>query len=129
MWSPKATTKAHCPMNRTCLRKLLVYYKRITKSNYTKKVVEQVLRSTTLIIKNNLMINSVKMNPSHELNIEQTKIKSQIPWKIKGIHKPCKQVSKHCNLHITEKLEILDETDKKLSQKRSKIIRHQNDNK
>ena len=53
------------------------------------------------------------MNPSHELNIEQTKIKSQIPWKIKGIHKPCKQVSKHGNLHITEKLVILDETDKK----------------
>ena len=53
----------------------------------------------------------------------------QISWKIKGIYKSYIPTSKRCNLCLTEKLEILDDPDKNLLNKRSEIIsqcRHKN---
>ena len=46
----------------------------------------------------------------------------QISWKIKGIYKSYNPTSKPCNLCLTEKLEILDDPDKSLLNKRSEII-------
>ena len=40
-------------------------------------------------------------------------------WKIKGIYKSYNPTSKRCNLCLTEKLEILDDPDKNLLNKRS----------
>ena len=53
----------------------------------------------------------------------------QISWKIKGIYKSYNPTSKRCKLCLTEKLEILDDPDKNLLNKRSEIIsqcRHNN---
>ena len=53
----------------------------------------------------------------------------QISWKIKRIYKSYNQTLKRCNLCLTEKLEILDDPDKNLLNKRSEIIsqcRHKN---
>ena len=53
----------------------------------------------------------------------------QIFWKIKGIYNSYNPTSKRCNLCLTEKLEILDDPDKNMLNKRSEIIsqcRHQN---
>ena len=46
----------------------------------------------------------------------------QISWKIKGVSKSYNPTSKRCNLYFTEKLEILDDPDKNLLNKRSEII-------
>ena len=46
----------------------------------------------------------------------------QISWKTKGVYKSYNPVSKRCNLCLTEKLEILDDPDRKLLNKRSDII-------
>ena len=53
----------------------------------------------------------------------------QISWEIKGIYKSYNPTSKRSNLCLTEKLEILDDPDKNLLNKRSEIIsqyRHRN---
>ena len=62
-------------------------------------------------------------------NLKMTQLNPQISWKIKGIYKSYKPTSKRCNPCLTEKLEILDEPDKNLLNKRSEIIsqcRHRN---
>ena len=46
----------------------------------------------------------------------------QISWKIKGMYKPYNPTSKRFNLYFTEKLEILDDPDKNMLNKRSEII-------
>ena len=53
----------------------------------------------------------------------------QISCKIKGIYKSYNPTSKRCNLCLTEKLEILDDPDKNLLNKRSEFVsqcRHKN---
>ena len=53
----------------------------------------------------------------------------QISHKIKGIYKSYNPTSKRCNLCLTEKLEILDDPDKNLLNKRSEFVsqgRHKN---
>ena len=53
----------------------------------------------------------------------------QILWKIKGIYKSYNPTSKPCNLCLREKLEILDDPNKNLLNKRSETIsqcRHKN---
>ena len=53
----------------------------------------------------------------------------QISWKIKGIYNYYIPNSKRCNLCLTKKLEILDDPDKNLLNKRLEVIsqsRHKN---
>ena len=53
----------------------------------------------------------------------------QIFWKIKGVYRSYNPISKGCNLCLTEKLEMLDNPDRNLLNKRSEIIsqcRHKN---
>ena len=53
----------------------------------------------------------------------------QISWKIKRIYKSYNPTSNRCNLYLTEKLEMLDDPDKNLLNKRSEVIsqcRHRN---
>ena len=49
-------------------------------------------------------------------------INPRISWKIKKIYKSYNPNSKRCNLCLTDKLEILDDSDKNLLNKRSEII-------
>ena len=62
-------------------------------------------------------------------NLKTKQLNPRISWKIKGIYKSYNPTSKRCNLCLTEKLEILDDPDKNLLNKRSEIIsqcRHKN---
>ena len=62
-------------------------------------------------------------------NLKMRQLNPQISWKIKGVSKSYNPTSKRCNLYLTEKLEILDNPDKNLLNKRSEIIsqcRHKN---
>ena len=62
-------------------------------------------------------------------NLKMKQLNPQISWKIKGIYKSYNPTSKRCKLCLTEKLEILDDPDKNLLNKRSEIIsqcRHNN---
>ena len=62
-------------------------------------------------------------------NLKIKQLNPQISWKIKWIYKSYNPPSKRCNLCLTEKLEILDDPDKILLNKRSEIIsqcRHKN---
>ena len=63
-------------------------------------------------------------------NLKMKQLNPQISWKIKGIYKSYIPTSKCCDLCLTEKLEILDDPDKNLLNKRSEIIsqcRHKNE--
>ena len=67
--------------------------------------------------------------PTEYWNLKTKQLNPQISWKIKGIYKSYNPTSKRCNLYPTEKLEILDDPDKNLLNKRSEIIsqcRHKN---
>ena len=55
-------------------------------------------------------------------NLKMKQLNPQISWKIKGVYKSYNPTSKRCNLCLTEKLEILDDPDKNLLNKRSEII-------
>ena len=62
-------------------------------------------------------------------NLKMKQLNPQISWKIKEIYKSYSPTSKRCNPCLTEKLEILDDPDKNLLNKRSEIIsqcRHKN---
>ena len=62
-------------------------------------------------------------------NLKTKQLNPRISWKIKGICKSYNPTSKRRNLCLTEKLEILDDPDKNLLNKRSEIIsqcRHKN---
>ena len=61
--------------------------------------------------------------------LKMKQLNPEISWKIKGVYKSYNPTSKPCNLCLTEKLEILDDPDKNLLNKRSEIIcqcRHKN---
>ena len=45
-------------------------------------------------------------------------------WKIKGLYKSYNPTSKRSNIFLTKKLEILDDPDKNLLNKRLEIIPH-----
>ena len=55
-------------------------------------------------------------------NLKTKNLNPRISWKIKGIYKCYNPISKRYNLCLTEKLEILEDPDKNLLNKRSEII-------
>ena len=55
-------------------------------------------------------------------NLKMKHLNPQISWKIKGVYKSYSPILKRCNLCLTEKLEILNDPDRNLLNKRSEII-------
>ena len=118
--------KGNCPMNLACLKESLVHYATISysdkhnKSNLnTKEVAKQVLRNAIVITKK-LLKHVIKLSTEY-WNLKKKQLKQFISCKIKGIYKCYNQTSKHCNLCLPEKLEILDDPDKNLLNKRQEL--------
>ena len=105
---------------------------RVINLNNTKEVAKQVLRSaivTTKISFNVPLYKHDTKTSTEYWNLKRKQLNPQISWKIKGIYKFYIPTSKRCNLCLTKKLEILDDPDKNLLNKRSEIIsqcRHKN---
>ena len=135
--------KENCLMNSACLKENLVYYATVScnDKNYKPKLYKGI---SWQIYPN---LNFKKRYSNHEKsfnvplykhdtklstkywNLKMKQLNSEIFWKIKGIYKSYTPTSKCCNLCLTEKLEILDNPDKNLMNKRSEIIsqcRHKN---
>ena len=97
---------------------------KIIKRNYIKEVAKQVLRRAVVTTKHYLSYRCTNSIPIYQ-QYWNSKAKHLIPrmsWKINGIYKHFNPNSKRCNLCLTEKLEILDNADKNLLNKRLKII-------
>ena len=107
--------KENCPMKGACLKESLVYYATISCSDKNHCNVPLYKHDTKL--------------STEYWNLKTKQLNPRISWKIKGIYKSYNPTSKRCNLCLTEKLEILDDPDKNLLNKRSEIIsqcRHKN---
>ena len=130
--------KENCPMNGACLKESLVYYATIScnDKNYQPKLYKGSCETSFKKRYSNhkksfnvpLYKHDTKLSTEY-WNLKTKQLNPRISWKIKGIYKSYNPTSKRCNLCLTEKLEILDDPDKNLLNKRSEIIsqcRHKN---
>ena len=88
--------------------------------SYIKEFEKQLLKNATQTTKSLLTFQPTKTIPK-QLN-------PKVPWQIKRRYNPYNPIFRRCNLCLNKKLEILDDQDKNLLNKRSKIIsycRHQ----
>ena len=121
-----------------CLKESLVYYATITcndknyKSRLYKGSWETSFKKRYSNHKKSFNVRFYKDDTklsTEYWNLKMKQLNPQISWKIKGIYKSYNPTSKRCNLCLTEKLEILDDPDKNMLNKRSEIIsqyRHKN---
>ena len=130
--------KENCLMNGACLKENLVYYSTIScnDKNYKPKLYKGSFKASFKKRYSNheksfnvpLYKHDTKLSTEY-WNLKMKQLNSEISWKIKGIYKSYIPTSKRCNLCLTEKLEILDDPDKNLMNKRPEIIsqcRHKN---
>ena len=130
--------KENCPMKGACLKEVLVYYTTISwnDKNYKPKLYKGSCETSFKKRYSNhnksfivpLYKHDTKL-PIKYWNLKMKQLNPQTSWKIKGIYKSYIPTSKRCKLCLTEKLEILDDPDKNLLNKRSEIIsqrRHKN---
>ena len=130
--------KENCPMNGACLKERLVYYPTIScnDKNYQPKLYKGSCETSFKKRYSNhkksfnapLCKHDTKLSTEY-WNLKTKQLNPGVSWKIKGIYKSYNPTSKRCNLCLTEKLEILDDPDKNLLNKRSEIIsqyRHKN---
>ena len=98
---------------------------RIINQNYTKELTKHVLRNAIENTKKSFNVpfykHDTKLSTEY-WNLKMKQLNPQISWKIKRIYKSYNPTSKCCSLCLTEKLEILDDPDKNLLNKRSEII-------
>ena len=123
--------KENCPMNGDCLKESLVYYATIScnDKNYKPKLYKGSCETSFKKRYSNhkksfnipLYKHDTKLSTEY-WNLKMKQLNPQISWKIKGIYKSYIPTSKCCDLCLTEKLEILDDPDKNLLNKRSAII-------
>ena len=125
-------------MNGACVKESLVYYATISCNDNTYKPklykgsCETSFKKRYSNHKKSFYVPLYKHNTKVSTkywNLKMKQLNPQIPWKIKGIYKSYILTSKRCNLCLTEKLEILDDPDKNLLNKRSEVIsqcRHRN---
>ena len=125
-------------MNGACLEESLVHYATIScnDKNYKPKLYKGSCKTSFKKRYSNhkKLFNIPLYKHDTELsteywNLKMKQLNPQISWKIKGIHKSYNSTSRRCNLCLTVKLEILDDPDKILLNKRSEIIsqcRHKN---
>ena len=125
-------------MNGACLKESLICYATIScnNKNYKPKLYKGSCETTFKKRFSNhkksfnvpLYKHDTKLSTGY-WNLKTKRLNPQMSWKIKGVYKFYNPISKRCNLFLTEKLEILDDPDRKLLNKRSKIIsqcRHKN---
>ena len=120
-----ANKKENRPMKGVGLKESLVYYATIScnDNNYKLKLYKESCKASLVTTKKHLTYHCTNMTPRYQYwNLQMQELNPQISWKTKGIYKSYIPTSKHCNLCLTEKLEILDNPDKNLLSKRSEII-------
>ena len=118
-------------MNDACLKESLVNYATISSNdkNYKPKLYKESCKTTFKKGFGNhkksfnvpLYKHDTKLSTEH-WNLKFKHLNPQISWKIKGVYKSYSPISKRCNLCLTEKPEILGNSDRNLLNKRSKII-------
>ena len=119
--------KENCSMNGDSLKESLAYYATIScnDKNYKPKLYKG--SSETSFNKRysnhkksfNLLFykHGAKLSTEYWY-LKMKQVNQQISWKIKGIYKSYNPTSKRCNLCLTEKLQIYDDPEKNLLNKR-----------
>ena len=109
--------KENCSMNGACLKESLVYYTTIScnDKNYKPKLYKGT--SFKKHYSNHkksfnvpLYKHDTKLSTEY-CNLKTKQLNQQISWKIEEIYNFYNPTPKHCNLCLTEKLEILDDPD------------------
>ena len=124
-------------MNGFCLTKSLLYYATITcdKENYTKLykgICKTTFKKRYTNHKKSFNVPTYKNDTKLSTKYWALKTKQLNPkmsWQIKGIYNSYNSISRRCNLCLNKKLEVIDDQDKNLVNKRSENIshyRHQN---
>ena len=123
--------KENCPMNGICLKESLDYYATIScnDKNYKPKLYKGSCETTIKKRFSNykksfnvpLYKHDTKLSTEYWI-LKMKQLNLQISWNIKGVYKSYNPISKCFNLCLTEKLEILDDSDRNLLNKRSEII-------
>ena len=118
-------------MNGACLKESLVHYATIScnDNNYKLKLYKGSCEASYKKRYSNhkksfnvpLYKRNTKLSTEYS-NLKTKQLNPRISWKIKGIYKSYNPPSRRCNLCLTGKLEILDNPDKNLLNKRSEII-------
>ena len=130
--------RENCLMNGAFLKERLVYYATIScndrncdpklykgscKASFKKRHVNPKKSFNVPLYKHDTQ------QSTEYWNLKMKQLNPQISWKLNGIYKSSIPTSKRYNLCLTDKLEILDDPDKNLLNKRSEIIsqcRHKN---
>ena len=100
------------------------------KENYTKLykgICETTLKKRYANHKKSFNVPTYKNNTKLSTEYWALKIKQlnpKVSWQIKRRYNSYNPISRRCNLCLNEKLEILDDQDKNLLNKRSEIISH-----
>ena len=130
--------KENCPLKGECLTNNVLYHATITcdDQNYTPKLYKGICETTfkKRYANHKKSFNIERYKNDTKLSIEYWNLKEnqknpKISWKIKNKFKPYTPDYKRCQLCINEKLEILNEDDENLLNKKSEIIsqcRHRN---
>ena len=118
-------------MNGAFLKESLVYYATIScndknyEPNLYKGSCKTSFKKRHVNPKKSFNLPLYKHDTQHSTeywNLKMKQLNPQISWKIKEIYKSSIPTSKRYNLCLAEKLEILDNPDKALLNKRSEII-------
>ena len=119
-------------MNGFCLTKSLLYYATINcdKENYTKLyegICETTFKKCYANQKKSFNVPNFKNDtklPTEYWAPKTKQLNSKVSWQIKRRYNSYNPISRRCNLCLNEKLEILNDQDKNLLNKRSEIISH-----
>ena len=123
--------KENCPMSHACLKESLVYYANINSNdqNYKPKLYKgscetsfkKHCSSHKKLFNLSLYKHDTKLSTEY-WNVKMKQLNPRISWKTKGIYKSYNPTSKRYNLCLTEKLEILEDPEKNILNKRLEII-------
>ena len=125
-------------MRGACLTENILYYARISCDDETYKpklykgICETTFKKRYANHKKSFNVeknkNDTKLSTEY-WKLANNKLHPQISWSIKGNYKSCNLNSKRCSLCLPKKLEIIDDPEEILLNKRSEVIsqyRHRN---
>ena len=123
--------KENYPMRGACVTENVLYYVRIScdDETYKPKLYKGICETTfkKCYANHKISFNAEKNKNGTKLSTEYWKLANKnlhprISWSIKGNYKSCNPNSKRCSLILHEKLEIVDDPEEILLNKRSEVI-------
>ena len=128
-------SKEQCPLDNKCLTSSVIYNAKVTTENGAKNYIgltegtfKQRYTQHKATFKNRRYTNSTELS-KHIWNLRDNNQDFNIKWSIISRARPYNNISKRCDLCLTEKLMIITAKQDELLNKRSELIskcRHEN---